>query len=530
MYILFPGRHHLLTCFQFDYLKKMILSKCEGMTDVDGKPIGNREVSGVVFAVTSANHSNTRRNPLPFYLRAMALEEFSRALGVPCFIYGIDDVGHLENFAAYTLKKIKHESDGRFALDPASSLVLCSTPVLEMYERLGFTILPAELEDKATYKMKTDNPWDLVEKIARNASWASDPSLAGRIHPASLHIWTEYRLGEKVSRLFSDRMIGDDGDITATRDYNSYVRQMDDIAKLKYEDTAPYIQSGRVGDIGCAAGSWIKLACHDPKFRESDFYGIEVARQLYDICLQRKHNGEFHSPYVFFSQKNAVTGLAFDPSSMNTIHTSSLTHEIVSYGSLDELVRFIANRHKELVPHGVWINRDVVGPENKDDTVLMKLNKTDGRQEDYAREIGDRGLLADYLRGLSTYGRFLRFARDFRKVEHGRLSYEIRNVQGEDYISLRLQDACEFISKKDYVDNWQSEMHEVFCFWSYSDWIHALEKAGFRVKNGSRAYVNSWLVQNRYQGKVELFKDGPAGPETIPFPETNVLLIAEKEL
>src|SRR5690606_19388060 len=153
------------------------------------------------------------------------------------------------------------------------------------------------------------------------------------------------------------------------------------------------------------------------RFRESDFYGIEVARQLFDICQQRKHNGEFKNPFVFFSQRNAVTGLVFDRNSMNTIHTSSLTHEIESYCRRADLLSFIQNRYDELASGGVWVNRDVVGPENKDELVLMKLNASDGRNDDYDKTFSTREELANYLRGLSTLARFKRFVQDFRKKE-----------------------------------------------------------------------------------------------------------------
>lgn len=128
--------------------------------------------------------------------------------------------------------------------------------------------------------------------------------------------------------LFSDTVVGDDGDLTETRDYNSYVRQMDENAELKYSETSTYVKPGRIGDIGCAVGSWIKNLTRDKKFSESDIFGVEVSRRLYDICEQRKGNGDFHNPNVFFSKRNAVTGLVFPPKSMDTIHTSSLTHEI----------------------------------------------------------------------------------------------------------------------------------------------------------------------------------------------------------
>lgn len=506
MFLLIPGRHHLLTNFQQQYLTGICRST---------------KVEAIIFAVTSANHSNTRRNPLPFYLRALQIEEFGRLLGVSCYIYGIDDVGNVKNFSSYTIKRIHHESEGLFDLHPSNTQVICATPVLEMYESEGFRILTAELEDRQTWKRHSPIPWDIVERIASASDWVDDVWIKERMHPVSVAIWDRYRLGNKVQMLFRDKMISDDGDITTTRDYNTYVRQMDEIAVLKYEETAPFIRPGRVGDIGCAVGSWIKLACADNRWRECDFYGIEVARHLFDICQQRKHNGEFTNPFVFFSQRNAVTGLAFDKGSMNTIHTSSLTHEIESYGSRQELLSFIRNRYNELAPGGVWINRDVVGPENREQTVLMKLAKDDGRNDDFDQKQATREALSDYLKGLSTYGRFMRFAKDFRAKEGYKLKYEVTSG----LIKLSLKDACEFMSRKDYVDNWESEMHETFCFWDLNDWKKELTHAGFSIAAGSQAYTNQWIVDNRFKGKVELFDQNQV---RIDYPVTGMIMIAEK--
>lgn len=529
MYILFPGRHHLLTQFQFDYLNEAIRKPLNQTHDINGLAVGSSEkIDAVIFAVTSSNHSNTRRNPLPFYIRALALEEFGKQLSVPCFIYGIDDIGNVKEFSEYTIKRIKHDSEGQFDLTPDNTLVVCSTPVLEMYEQAGFKILPAELIDRKIWSHSTALPWDVVEEISTNNAWHTDTAIQSTMHPASFDVWKKYRLGSKVQLLFRDTMISEDGDITTTRDYNTYVRQMDEIAVLKFQDTAPHVKPGRIGDIGCAVGSWIKLACEDDRFRESDFYGIEVARHLFDLCQQRKHNGEFKNPFVFFSQRNAVTGLVFDKNSMNTIHTSSLTHEIESYGSRQDLLSFIKNRFDELAPGGVWVNRDVVGPENKDQLVLMKLNDTDGRNDDVDKTFNSREELAAYLRGLSTLGKFKRFVQDFRKKEGYSLSYETVTSKGTMYFKLKLRDACEFMSRKDYVDNWESEMHETFCFWDFEEWKVNLKAAGFSIAVNSNAYTNDWIVNNRIIGKVELFKaDGST--EKIPYPVTNIIMIAAKE-
>ena len=159
--------YYLITQFQFDYLKK--LGSEVNHRDVNGKELTiEQPVEAIIFAITSANHSNTRRNPLPFYLRAIAIEAMSRELPVPVYIFGINDVGNIPNFASYTIKCIQHESEGLLHCDPNNTLVICSTPVLELYEQLGFSIInsPAELANRRLWAHNTPMPWDIVEKIA----------------------------------------------------------------------------------------------------------------------------------------------------------------------------------------------------------------------------------------------------------------------------------------------------------------------------------------------------------------------------
>ena len=398
-----------------------------------------------------------------------------------------------------------------------------------MYKKMGFDILPSELSEIDGWKYKTELPWEVVEKVAaKGKEWINEPDIFNRIHMSSIKIWNDYDLGMKVKTLFEDRMIGEDGDITETRDYNSYVRQMDDIAQLKYDETKSYIKSGRIGDIGCAVGSWIKLACREDKFRESDFYGIEVARHLYDVCNQRKNNGGFSNPYIFFSQKNAVTGLVFRENSMNTIHTSSLTHEIYSYGMKGDLEKFISNGYKELVIGGVWINRDVVGPDNREDEIILELNDKDGINIVEYESINDREKLKTHLQRLSTYSRFLRFARDFRHDQGYRLDYDILTAEDKKQVRIKLSDACEFIEKKDYFDNWMSEMHEFFCSMNFNEWNSALTDAGFYIDPRSCQYRNDWIVKNRYEGKVKLFKENNGSLIEMDYPVTHMIMIGIK--
>ncbi|MFT7036205.1 MAG: hypothetical protein ACJA2S_004734 [Cyclobacteriaceae bacterium] len=522
MYILLPGRHHLLTTFQHQYITEIITSASNG--DYENS-IPSTKIEGVIFAATSANHSGTKRNPVPFYLRAMMIQEFCKEIVVPTFVFGIDDVGSIENFANYTIKQIKHQSEGEVDLRPENTLVICSTPVLKMYEALGFHIQPAELEDFDTQKYHTKLPWDVVEMIVEAKKWQEDQEILCLMHDSSIKIWETYNLGNKVRKILSDPIIGEDGDITESRDYGTYVRQMDEIAELKFRETSPYILSGRIGDIGCAVGSWIKQTCEVSELRESDFYGIEVARQLYDICIQRKHNGEFKNPNVFFAQKNAVTSLVFEHQSMNTIHTSSLTHEIESYGSREDLISFIQNRYQELKSGGVWINRDVIGPEDGEKKVLMLLDKEDGSNQDISKTFDNQSDLAEHLDSLSTFSRFLRFAEDFRKEENDQIKFNLKTIMELTYVSLPLKDAVEFMLTKDYTDNWNSEMHERFCFWSIKDWKAQLEEVGFELLDNSNAYTNPWIAKNRFEGKVTLLDQQM---NILPSPPTNALIVAKK--
>lgn len=525
MYLLIPGRHHLITEFQYKYLYRIIETGIESFKDVFGQPLNTSdELQGIVFAITSASHNGTKRNPIPFYQRALIIQELSNQLNIPCYIYGIDDVGYTPNFAKHTIKSINHQSDGIINLSPSNSVVVCSTGVMDMYIDEGFQILPAELQDKEKQVFSSDLPWDILTQIVDDQDWSKNATILDKLHSSSVKIWKQYQLDQKTRTILSDPIIGDDGDITESRDYNSYVRQMDEIADLKYQDTAPYIQGGSIGDIGCAVGSWIKLATEDARLAESDFYGIEVTRQLHDICLQRVHNNEFANPSVFFAMKNAVTGLVFQSNSMNTIHTSSLTHEIESYGSRQDLLDFIQNRYHELKPGGVWINRDVVGPENGDTEVLIWLNQHNGSNDDPLQEVSNE-LLPNFLNELSTYSKFIRFAQDFRKSEGYQIKFEDVEVDEKTYIKLKYKDAADFMLTKDYTDNWYSEMHETFCFWSFNDWKQELEKCGFRIKPESKDYQNPWIAQNRWDNQIEVFDLNMNKLSDTP---TNMLLVAEK--
>ena len=60
--VLLPGRHHLVTRFQVRRLREILFG---GARDETGRPVLVADDARVVWAVTSATHHGTRRNPLP---------------------------------------------------------------------------------------------------------------------------------------------------------------------------------------------------------------------------------------------------------------------------------------------------------------------------------------------------------------------------------------------------------------------------------------------------------------------------------
>ncbi|GMV78831.1 MAG: hypothetical protein AMXMBFR7_00150 [Planctomycetota bacterium] len=534
--LLFPGRHHALTNYQRDYLARVLAAPRDTLRDLRGRPLKlSGPVDTVLWAVTSANHANTRRNPLPAHHREVAIELFALGLPGKHYVYLVDDVGRSPRFAEYVVKKIEVESRGRFRLAPENCVVGCSTPeVLAQYETLGFQILPVELEALDPPRFAARTPWELLTECVdaglNGADFRATPAWQSALAPATRDLFEKYAYPEMLLDLFRDPLLGDDGDLTATRDYNTYVRSFDEGAPRKYEIVKPFMLPGRIVDVGCCTGSVIREMTLDERLDESDFYGIEVARHLHEECLHRKEQGHFANEHVFFYRRNAAQRGIFPPHSVNVFTTFSLTHELESYQGRGALTGFLRLLFEQLAPGGRWLNVDVVGPEDGGREVRLWLDAADGRNGDWERAFpaDARDELRAYLDGLSTAARFLRFARDYRAAEGYALPHRYEDGPAGRVAVLALRDACEFLSKKDYTDNWQSEMHETFCFWSFADWTRAAEAAGFRIHPGSRAYANPWSIRNRYEGRARLYERRGDALEPIPWPPTNLLLVAEK--
>jgi SAM-dependent methyltransferase len=479
----------------------------------------------VIWAVTSADHTGTQRNPLAGARRMGMIEAVAAVEALPSEVFLISNKRERPDFAHYLIEEIRTQTSGRVAMTPDNTLVACSTDtVIRQYQALGFGIDTMEQDESAT------QPWDVVTRIIETGvDWRSDSLVTRTMHPACRERYERYGLATLIQTIYADPLVNsDDGDITITREYASYRAAFEDNAWRKVNDFADYVQPGKIVDVGCATGQTIKLLGERPELFESDFYGVEVARPLYEICQQRKTNGEFGDSNVYFYQRNIMQSELFEPDSMSTVITMALTHEVESYLGHDELAQFIARAYEMLAPGGIYINYDVVGPHEREREVYFLPAHDDGDNPENMQWELEGDALAQFLGTLSTAARLERFVRDFRHDEGDGIHVGYELIDGNEYAVLTHGDLCEFLAKKDYLTSWKSEMHEKFCFYSHDEWCRALETAGFEITANSRSITNPWLIEHRFSpaGKVYARTDGAL--VALDPPPTNTLLIARK--
>ncbi len=537
--LLFPGRHLLHTTFQAAYLRAVLQMPPERLDfwGVQRPPAAAPPVDQVTFAITSSNQAHSRYNPIPFHVRAIGVDRFAQALelslGIRYRILGIPHYPPTSRFAEITLKEILEQTEGELHLTPENCLVLCSTPaVMDQYSQIGFPILPAQYGREPPHPPR---PIDLVQRlVAAGEGWTTDPSLRADLDPATFDLWRDFpHVPRRIIRLWRDPLLNDDGSLTAERDYASYAYGMGnrEIMALKYGDIRGGIRPGKIVDEGCADGALLAFIARD--FPDSDLIGIEITGEFMARALERQRGGEFGEAFVHFHQRN-ITRPIFEANSIDTTICNSTLHELWSYGGGAETVRtYFKAKFDQTAPGGRLIIRDVCGPTGKDQTVLLWLTPDDGEADvGKPSRPESREALRFELSRLSTAERFHRFARDF----HGTFAFEEVTLDGRRFFRLTLEAAAEFLSKKDYLDNWQSEMRESFAFWEFDDWKRELTAAGFTILENpnqpeisSRVYTNPWIVANRWEGRAALYRQEPDGNLIpLPWPETNILLVAEK--
>lgn len=506
--VLFPGRHHAVTRFQVQRLREIT---------AEGPAAG----ALVVWAVTSANHGSTRRNPLPGHRREALVTQVVTAADLPGAVVPVPDVPAHPRFSELVTTTVATSLPHLPEVTPSTTLVACSTPAVAAdYAARGFTVVGVE----DTVEPRAAGPWQVVEMLA-----AGDPSWSGVAHPETVRFYERYDVVSTVPALFADPVVSDDGDLTETRDYRTYKAAFENASHRKLEIVGPHLRPGRLLDIGCASGGLLELVAAEPAFAESDLFGVDVARPLLAEADHKKASGAFVNPNVWFLRANILSGPVMPERSVDCSVSLALTHEVFSYGAGRADVELFAQRvlaHTR--PGGVWVNSDVVGPEDPDRLVVLTLRTDDGTPLAAPRtdlDELDRDGVAAVVEELSTDARMVQFAHDFPRLSGADWRAE---PLGEGRWRLRLADAMEFLTTKDYTDNWLSECHEQFCGLSPTGWEELLGAAGFTLRPGSGGTRNDWLVEHRF-APVASLADAETG-EPVDWPVTHVLTVAERPL
>jgi SAM-dependent methyltransferase len=291
--------------------------------------------------------------------------------------------------------------------------------------------------------------------------------------------------------------------------YAHYFAGMDRSMQQKVALTTAFFPTrGQVADMGSGSGrGTYDLACLYPGLT---LYGVDINPISVELSQRT-----YQRPNLRY-QAGDISDVVFPDASLDGVLDSSVLHHVTSFNdfSLARLESCLRNQVAALRPGGVLIIRDFVVPDGPE-RVRLELPERDGK---------DNGMIPE----LSTAALFERFACSFRSSQHraggvpftrypapraGRVGYE-----------LSLRDATEFILRKDYRRDWETELLEEYTYYSQAQFERALRGLGLRLL-ASVPIHNPWIIEHRYHGKVALFD--LAGGE-LPFPPTNYFVVGEK--
>src|SRR5262249_38545318 len=154
---------------------------------------------------------------------------FSLLTGLRSVVVPVFDTAPTDRFGEVTVKNIAVATG--LDLTPANTLVACSTEVAELYAALGYPIAGVEADPAWALPdgREPERPWDVLLRLA-----AGDETWRELAHPATVDVFDRYRLVDAVRTVVNDPVVGDEGGLTATRDYRTYLEAFADGAARKW--------------------------------------------------------------------------------------------------------------------------------------------------------------------------------------------------------------------------------------------------------------------------------------------------------
>jgi hypothetical protein len=292
-------------------------------------------------------------------------------------------------------------------------------------------------------------------------------------------------------------------------DYEAYFAGMDASVQQKVALTTAYFPvRGRIADMGSGSGrGTYELACL--------YGGLElVGVDINPVSVERAAR-QFRRPNLSYAVGD-ISEKVFPAESLDGILNSSVLHHVTSFNDFDvnRVLAALESQIAQLKTGGVIIIRDFVIPDGPK-LVYLDLPETDGS------EGGGVG-------GLSSAALFELFARDWRSSLNRDAPVPFDRIEsprrGFVRYEVGLRAAAEFVLRKDYRADWQTEILEEYTYLSQAQFEEAFRSRGLRVVT-SRPIWNPWIVRNRFEGKFYL---SDPGGSPLPFPPTNYLIVGEK--
>ena len=291
--------------------------------------------------------------------------------------------------------------------------------------------------------------------------------------------------------------------------YEAYFAGMDASMRQKVAlTTAHFPPRGRVADMGSGSGrGTYDLAC---LYGGLELVGIDIN----PISVERAGR-EFRRPNLSYAVGD-ISDMVFPAESLDGILDSSVLHHVTSFNDFDvnRVLATLDYQVAQLKTGGVIIIRDFVIPGGPEQAHL-DLPETDGSASGDVRE-------------LSTAALFELFARDWRGSVNrdGPVPFTRLESPRPGFVryELSLRAAAEFVLRKDYRADWETEIREEYTYLSQPQFEEAFRSRGLRIVT-SRPLWNPWIVQNRFEDKFYL---SDLGGSPLPFPPTNYLIVGEK--
>ena len=291
--------------------------------------------------------------------------------------------------------------------------------------------------------------------------------------------------------------------------YARYLAGMDSTMRQKVALTAAHLLGrGRIADMGMGSGAGSHaLAALYPAL---EVVGVDV-----DPAMVQLARAKYQGPNLSFVAGDIAAPL-FAPASLDGIFDSSVLHHVTSFGGYDResAGRCLAVQADELAPHGVLIVRDFLDPGPGE--VLLDIPGGDGDASSDPRLASTAALLE-------------RFAIEFRSL-HETPGFPCTRIEpdprpGWRRYRLSHTHAVEFVLRKDYRRDWESEVQEEYTYCTQPEFEAIFASLGLRVL-ASTPLRTPWIVRNRFVQRFAL-RDARTG-DSLDWPATNYIIVGEK--